>query len=446
MGAAAVAIVSAVAGLVVGAALVLAWSERRGRALREEAERSRTELAVCETELRSARAEVERQRAEHATALANLRDVFQAESAKIHLDAVDTLSRREEQVFAQREQALDRALKPLGDLLGEYQRNLSAFDRQHTEALGEVRTRAEALLEAQHATQEETRRLNQLLGRSDHRGRWGEIQLQNVLERSGLRAGIDYELQVSALSEGGRQRPDCVVNLPGGVKVAVDAKFPFDAFEASLATDGAAERERLEAKHAKDLKSHVRALRDKAYWESVAPSPEFVVCFVPSDAAVTAAYRADGAIDGYAWGERVLIAGPTSLLSLLWSVALVVRQQRLYDNAEQIFVQAGEIIKRIRNVAEPVARMGRSLDQVVDSFNKMVGSFESRLIPGARELERLGARGAKDLPELSPVERVAARPNPQRWGAPDEPLVLGGPVVDAALDDAPVEGVPEGDE
>ncbi len=441
-----VAVVSVIAGLVVGAALALAWSERRGRGLREEAGRARTELAVREAELRAARDEAERQRAEHARALENLRDVFQSESAKIHLDAVDKLAQREEQVFAQREQALDRALKPLNDLLHEYQRNLSDFDRQHTEALGEVRTRAEALLEAQHATQDETRRLNQLLGRSDHRGRWGEIQLQNVLEKSGLRAGVDYELQVSASGEGGRQRPDCVVNLPGGVRVAVDAKFPFDAFESSIATDDAAERERLETKHAKDLKSHVRALRDKAYWESVAPSPEFVVCFVPSDAAVAAAYRADGEIDGYAWGQRVLIAGPTGLLSLLWSVALVVRQQRLYDNAERIFDQAGEIVKRIRNVAEPVAKMGRSLDQVVDSFNKMVGSFESRLIPGARELERLGARGAKDLPELSPVERVAARPNPQRWGTPDEPLVLEGPVVDAALDDGPGGGPPEVDE
>lgn len=441
-----IAVVSTLAGLVVGAAVAVAWSERRARGLREEAGRARTELAVREAELRAAREETERQRVEHARALENLRDVFQSESAKIHLEAVDQLARREDQVFAQREQALDRTLKPLNDLLHEYQRNLSDFDRQHTEALGEVRTRAEALLAAQHATQDETRRLNQLLGRSDHRGRWGEIQLQNVLEKSGLRAGVDYELQVNAAGESGRQRPDCVVNLPGGVRVAVDAKFPFDAFEASLATDDANERERLEAKHARDLKSHVRTLRDKAYWESVAPSPEFVVCFVPSDAAVTAAYRADGEIDGFAWGQRVLIVGPTSLLSLLWSVALVVRQQRLYDNAERIFDQAGEIIKRIRNVAEPVSRMGRSLDQVVDSFNKMVGSFESRLIPGARELERLGARGGKDLPELAPVERVAARPNPQRWGAPDEPLGLEGPVVDAALDESPAESRDEDDE
>lgn len=446
MGGATLAVVTAIAGALVGASAVLAWSERRGRALREQAASARTELAVRETELRAAREEIERQRDQHAASLESLRDVFAAESSRLHEEAVEKLVRREQQVFTQREEALDRALRPINELLHQYQRSLSEFDLKHVAALGEVRSRAEELLAEQRRAQDETRRLNQLLGRSDHRGRWGEIQLQNVLEASGLRAGVDYELQVTTAGDGGRQRPDCVVNLPGGARVAIDAKFPFDAFEASLAADDPEERQRLESKHGKDLRGHVRTLRDKAYWESVAPSPEFVVCFVPSDAAVTAAYLADPEIVDFAWRERVLIAGPTNLLSLLWSVALVVRQQRLVDNAQLIYEQAGEIIKRIRNVAEPVAKMGRSLDAVVDQFNRMVSSFESRLIPGARELHRLGARGTKDVPELGPVERVAARPNPQRWGGDEGAATLEGVVVDAALEEGEPEGEAEGAE
>jgi DNA recombination protein RmuC len=441
-----VAALGAVVGLIVGTALTALWAQRRSRSWRERADRATTDLAVRDAELRGARDEAERQRQEHATSLENLRSVFEAESARIHDEAIEKLDRRDAQVHAQREQALDRTLKPLNDLLHEYKRNLSEFDVKHVEALGEVRNRAEELLTEQKRSQDETRRLNQLLGRSDHRGRWGEVQLQNVLEASGLRADIDYVLQVTAAGESGRQRPDCVVKLPGGARVALDAKFPFDAFEASLSVDDADERRRLELKHAKDLKAHVKTLRDKAYWEAISPSPEFVVCFVPSDAAVTAAYLADPEIVDYAWRERVLIAGPTNLLSLLWSVALVVRQQRLVDNAERIYDQAGEIVKRIRNVAEPVAKMGRSLDAAVDHFNKMVGSFESRLIPGARELERLGARGTKELPDLSPVERVAARPNPQRWGDDDDLPALEGPVVDATLENGSPREEPTGDE
>ena len=229
----------------------------------------------------------------------------------------------------ERETTLDRTLKPLADLLDEYKRNLADFDKQHVGALGEVKSRAEELLTEQRKSQEETRRLNQLLGRSDHRGRWGEVQLANVLEASGLHQHIDYELQVSSTSDSGRsQRPDCVVRMPNGSSVAVDAKFPFDAFEAALASDNAEERKALELKHAKDLRAHVKTLRDKAYWESISPAPEFVACFVPSDVAVSMAFDADPELLQYAANERVLIVGPTNLLSLLWSVAMMVRQQQ----------------------------------------------------------------------------------------------------------------------
>lgn len=435
-----IAALCALVGLVVGAVASALWFQGRSRSARDGALSARTDLAVRDAELRAAREEGERERQHHAAALESLRTVFEAESSRIHDEAIEKLSRRDQEVHAQRELALDRTLKPLNDLLHEYKRNLSEFDLKHVEALGEVRNRADELLNEQRHAQEETRRLNQLLGRSDHRGRWGEIQLANVLEASGLRQGVDYELQVAAVGESGRQRPDCVINLPGGARVAVDAKFPFDAFEKSLGCDDANERRQYEEKHGKDLKNHVRSLRDKAYWEAISPAPEFVVCFVPSDAAVSAAYLADGDIVEFAWRHRVLIAGPTNLLSLLWSVALVVRQQRLVDNAERIYDQAGEIVKRIRNVAEPVARMGKSLDAAVDSFNKMVGSFESRLIPGARALERLGVRSPKEIPPIGPVERVATRPNAQRWGDEDD-LELEGPVVDATLADGPSEGI-----
>ena len=166
--------------------------------------------------------------------------------------------------------------------------------KQHVGALGEVKSRAEELLNEQRKSQAETRRLNQLLGRSDQRGRWGEVQLANVLEASGLRQNIDYQLQVSSTNDAGRaQRPDCVVNMPNGSRVAIDAKFPFDAFEAALASENPEERKALELKHAKDLRAHVKTLRDKAYWESITPAPEFVACFVPSDVAVSVAFDAD---------------------------------------------------------------------------------------------------------------------------------------------------------
>jgi DNA recombination protein RmuC len=101
--------------------------------------------------------------------------------------------------------------------------------------------------------------------------------------------------------------------MPNGSRVAIDAKFPFDAFEAALASENADERKALELKHAKDLRAHVKTLRDKAYWESITPAPEFVACFVPSDVAVSVAFDADPTLLPDAANERVLIVGPTNL-------------------------------------------------------------------------------------------------------------------------------------
>jgi DNA recombination protein RmuC len=187
-----------------------------------------------------------------------------------------------------------------------------------------------------------------------------------------------------------------------------------------LASEDANERKALELKHAKDLRAHVKTLRDKAYWESISPAPEFVACFVPSDVAVSVAFDADPELLQYAANERVLIVGPTNLLSLLWSVAMMVRQQQLATNADKIYSVAELIFDRIRLVAEPVARMGKALDTQVKEYNSMIASFESRLIASAKGLQSLGGvPRAKELPELTPVDRLTARLDEVKWGVDD---------------------------
>jgi DNA recombination protein RmuC len=367
--------------------------------------------------LRSARGDVERLRKEHEDQVRNLGVEFESLSNRVLKKTVEGFNLTQEQLMRERETSLDRTLAPLTEALEEYKRNLADFDLKHVGALGEVKNSAEVLLREQQRAQEETKRLNQLLGRSDRRGKWGEIQLANVLDASGLREGIDYELQVTSLSEAGNaQRPDCVVNVSHGVRVAIDAKFPFDAFEKALSCDNEEERRALEVKHAKDLRAHVKTLHAKSYWEIVGPSPEFVVCFVPSDEAVSVALDSDSDLLRYGADERVLLAGPTNLLSLLWSVAMVVRRQEFVGNAEEILKQAEKIFSQIRNVAGPVVKMGKALNAQVEAYNAMVGSFESRLIVGAQRMKAMGAAGhAKEMPGLFPIEQSARPLNEAKW-------------------------------
>ncbi|HWD95084.1 MAG TPA: DNA recombination protein RmuC [Acidimicrobiales bacterium] len=432
-----IAILGGLIGLIVGSAVAWMIAGRRTESSRASLAETKSLLAVRDSELAISKAHLEQLRSEHEAALTNLGPVFESLSSRVLQQTVAQFNQSQDAVMRERETTLDRTLKPLADLLDEYKRNLAEFDKQHVGALGEVKSRADELLVEQRRTQDETRRLNQLLGRADHRGRWGEVQLANVLEASGLRQNIDYQLQVSSTSESGRsQRPDCVVNMPNGSRIAIDAKFPFDAFEASLATSDVNERAALEAKHAKDLLAHVRTLREKAYWEAIAPAPEFVACFVPSDVAVSVAFDANPDLLKNAAKDRVIIVGPTNLLSMLWSVAMVVRQQRLAMNAEEIYKVAETIFERIRFVAEPVARMGKALDTQVKEYNAMVASFESRLIVSARSLQKLGgAAHAKELPELGHVDRLTTRIDESKWGVDDS-----SPLPDGAVEILELEG------
>jgi DNA recombination protein RmuC len=416
-----VAVLAGVVGLVVGG--VIAWSlaQRRTLSQRDDLAQVRSDVALRDLEIANLKANAELVRQDSEQRLAAMTETFENIANRSLQANTEQLKLTQAEETKNREATLDRTLKPLADLLNEYQRSLNEFGKEHVDALSDVKHRAEELLVEQRRSQDETRRLNQLLGRNDQRGRWGEIQLANVLESSGLVEHIDYELQVSATSDAGRtQRPDCVVKMPNGSSVAVDAKFPFGDFEAALSADSVEERKGFELKHAKSLRAHVKTLGDKAYWESVAPAPEFVVCFVPSDVAVSAAFEADPELMTYAARQRVLIVGPTNLLSLLWSVAMVVRQQKLALNAEKIYEVAETIFDRIRLVAEPVQRMGRAIETQVKEYNAMVSSFETRLIVSARGLQRLGgAAHAKPLPELGPLERFASRPDFEKWGIDD---------------------------
>jgi DNA recombination protein RmuC len=417
-----VALISAVVGLAVGVALTWALALKRTQSLREDALRVDAEMKVRDSQLIEANDRLNRQRADHEHAMTQMGDTFKVLSAEALDETVRRFSQSQEVTQNLRESKLDSTLKPLEDLLDEYKKNLDDFNVLNAGALSDVKSKAAELLDAQQKTQYETRRLNQLLGRSSQRGAWGEIQLANVMNASRLRQGIDYELQVSATNDEGRSlRPDCVVNLPNGIRLAVDAKFPYDAFERSLDEEDGDARRELQSKHARDLRSHVKTLREKSYWEAVSPAPEFVVCFIPSDFAMSAALDADPDLLAFSANERVVIVGPTNLLSLLWSVGFIVQQQQIAVNAEQIAETANQLFDRIRKVAEPVGKMGKSLDTVVRDYNTMLSSIEGRLIPAAKRLRSFGgAQRAKDLPQLASVDRLTSPLNEIKWEIDDE--------------------------
>jgi len=239
------------------------------------------------------------------------------------------------------------------------------------------------------------------------RGRWGEVQLKNVVEQAGMLEHCDYVRQATTTDDDRTLRPDLVVRIPGGKHVVVDAKAPLVAYlDAFEATDDA-ERARYLADHARQVRDHVAKLSGKQYWRQFEPSPDFVVMFLPDESYLRAAHEHDSALAEDAWRANVILASPSTLVALLRTVAATWQQETVAESAREVHSLGRELYERIGKVGEHLAKLGRSLDGTVRSYNEAVGSLETRVLVTARKLEEHGIGGELESP--APVDR-AARP------------------------------------
>ncbi len=233
----------------------------------------------------------------------------------------------------------------------------------------------------------ETRSLSTALRRPQVRGRWGELHLRRAVELAGLVARCDFDEQV-ALDDGAR-RPDLVVHLVGRRHVVVDAKVPLDAYLDATSTDDEAVREEALARHARQVRQHVDALSSKAYWRSLATTPEFVVLFVPAESFLAAALETDPGLIEYAASRQIVLATPTTLIALLRTVAQGWSHEALADQAREIHRLGRDLHDRLGTLSDHLDRVGRSLNTAVGHFNQAVGSYESRVLVSARRFTEL---------------------------------------------------------
>lgn len=291
----------------------------------------------------------------------------------------------------QREQTIATLLQPVRELLTSYDTRLTQLDRDRTEALGQV---AERLLQVHSVSDRlgrETRDLVQALRAPSSRGRWGELQLQRVVEMAGMLEYCDFETQLTMATTDGVQRPDMVVRLPGGSSIVVDAKAPLEGFLAAMdATDDTMRLAALD-RHAKQLRAHINALSDRNYWRQFAHAPEFVVLFLPGEAFHAAALERDPSLLEAGVAQRVLIASPTTLIALLRAAAYGWRQERVAESAAQVSALGRELSERLAVFTAHLADVGTSLDQAVGRYNRAVGSFDARVLVAARRFTDLGA-------------------------------------------------------
>ena len=399
-----IALLTLVAGLLIG------WLAARQRA--ESATRVATaELARLGAVLDAERAAARDREAQAVRGEERLREAFGSlagEALSRNNEAfvalaearLSTAKTAAEGDLAQRRQAIEGVVAPLRESLDRVQSQLSSVERDRAGSYSQLLEQISTMRQTSEQLRTETSQLVTALRAPQVRGRWGELQLERAVEAAGMTEHIDYVTQASATSADGVLRPDLVVKLVGGKNVVVDSKVAFSGYlEAMEAKDEPTRNARLKA-HARHLRDHIDSLGAKAYWEHFTPSPEFVVCFVPADAFLDAALREDPTLLEHAFARNVVLATPSTLITLLRTVAYTWRQDALAANAAEVHQLGRELYQRLSTMGGHIDKLGRAIGGAVGAYNQTVSSLESRVLVTARRMS--------ELKVVDPADTIAA--------------------------------------
>jgi DNA recombination protein RmuC len=380
--------------------------------LHVEAGQLREERAKLTEQLHAADQTIAREQARLDLELSRLREAFDSQSQAVMEKAVAQLAEMSGRQGEERDRTLRATVAPVSELLSRFEQHVHEVEKERKEAYGSITTQVDSLRRTQEQLTVETKNLVTALRRPQTRGRWGELQLRKVVEMAGMAEHCDFDQQLSVRNgDDVLQRPDLVVHLPDGAEVVVDSKVPLSAYlDAIESSDDDVRTQQLRA-HASQVRTHVQKLASKEYWRQFERSPDFVVCFVPGDALLSAAFEADPTLTEYALANHVLLTGPTALIALLQTVSYGWRQERLAQHTQEIQRLAERLYERLGKFASHLTKLRGSLDRAVGSYNDAVNSLEQRLLPTARQLRAIGVGeddGDLELPEPINIRPVTA--------------------------------------
>ena len=317
-----------------------------------------------------------------------------------------------EATLTAKEKSIETLLKPINEALQKTERQISSIEKDRKESYGALTAQLQLVNEAQQGLRSETEQLVQALRRPEVRGQWGEMTLRRLAELSGMVNHCDFEEQAHTEVEGNNNmRPDMVVRMPEQRDLIVDAKTPLDAYLSAAQCSEPKQREAHLQHHARKVRERMKELASKAYWAQFKQSPDFVILFIPGEQFLTSALDYDSKLLEDAFANRVILATPTTLVALLRSVAYGWQQAAMSKNAEEIRDLAKTIYKRLHTFGEHLQKIGKSIDNSVDHYNKAVGSLERNVLPGARKFTELGVQAKDEIGNIPTLDERARELN-----------------------------------
>jgi len=298
---------------------------------------------------------------------------------------------------------LDETLRDVKDRMAKLTEQAQQAEVKRAAADAEIKTQIEAMRTGNESLTTVATKLEGALSNSQARGKYGEVQLELILEKAGLVEGVHYEKQETSRSDGEGSRPDITISLPGSSKIFIDSKFPFQRFLEAVDERDPVARESLMQQHAKDLMAHVTALSKRQYQGDV-NSPDFVVLFAPFESILAETLKADPQFLNNAFEKSVTIATPTNMMALLKSVAYAFNRNDFAQNALNIQSAAAELLKRVSSLHQKLATLGDRLKSTERAFNDVISTAETSIMRPARKMMTFGAPSQQKLTELAEVD------------------------------------------
>jgi DNA recombination protein RmuC len=388
------------------------WRETAAE-IREKHEDQCQELEDSRCDLIQQQAETAKNREIAAVQLKLLTQTQQQLEERFRSIASEALQNNSQLFLDRSREQMQYLVEPVNQSLKKFEDQVREIEITRVGAYEGITAQVQALTQLQERVRQSADQLKTALRSPIQRGRWGEMQLRRVVELAGMLEYCDFAEQETLFGEK-NQRPDLIVRLPNDCRVVVDAKVSLEAYLRAIESQDDAERQRYMTEHSRQVKTHIKSLGEKSYWQRLSCSPEFVVAFLPLESLFSAALENEPNLLDFGVGQRVILATPTTLITLLLTVAHGWRQQALAENAEKIRQAGMELYKRLLKAHEHFMKLGDAIERTVNTYNDTVGSLERNVLPSARKFKELHPANSPDLEEINTIDEPR-RPDPSKW-------------------------------
>jgi DNA recombination protein RmuC len=394
----------------VGAIAAYGWVTRRLAGTQEALRAAREELAATGAERDAARAQLKQLQEDRET----MKESFGSMAADQLKLSRDELLKQAGERFEKSEQkqagelqkrhdSIEKEFKTLTETVRNFEKMHSQIEKDRTEAFSAMREQVTSLSAQTVKLGQSSSELSiALRGSSQSRGKWGELALRNICEAAGMTEHCDF---VEQSAEDSGKRPDLIVKLPGEGLIPIDAKVPYAEYERMVAETDPTERKALLKKHGEVVRTTMLSLAKRDYPGLLGGQIDFTVMFIPIESVAAAAFEARPDLQQEAIDHGILIVTPVTLIALLRTVGLYWRQEKLAQNAQEIWKAARLLHERIQKFQVHLGKAARGLEGAVKEFNKAMASYESRVLPQGRRIEQLaGIEAGAALPEPNLIE------------------------------------------